>query len=326
MTVKQASIIVCTHNRSDKLPGVIGQLRAQNYPPDAFEILVVNNCSTDNTKDVVGQFVTEPGVVVYSIEENRPGVTYARNRGAQEAHYPYLAYLDDDCSVDPDWLSQLLSGFDLDERVVIVAGRIIVDFDNLPRPKWLGTKSERWLGAYDHPGSQPRLLEFPLYVCEGNMALKRDTWEAIGGFLGMDQFGSPHVASQEIGFFLKQIERRGDKVAFVPKALVHHHPGIPTQQWILRRAYLHGISDAVLDYFLYKRSWVSVLYHALLDTAAMIIFLFLTAFFYLTGNPGTAMYHRLRANARLGRILSELRFTGEWSLVRSWTAKKADKS
>jgi glycosyltransferase involved in cell wall biosynthesis len=320
MTVRPISIIVCTHNRADLLPRVIGQLRAQDYPADAFEIIVVDNGSTDHTPQVVERFVTEPGVPVRYVAESRLGVTLARNRGAEEAGYPYLAYLDDDCSVEPDWLSQLVSGFDLDERVVIVAGRIIVDFDKQEKPTWLGPKSERWLGAYSYPGSQSRLLEYPLYVCEGNMTLTRGAWKAVGGFLGIDQFGSPHVAAQEIRYLLKQIERQGGKVAFVPSAFVHHHSGIPTRRWMLRRAYLHGVSDGILDYFLHRRSWVSVAYRAILDTAAMIIFFGYSAFFFLKIDEATGMYHLLRAIARLGKILSEMRLVGDWPRVWSWAA------
>jgi len=326
MTVQPISIIVCTHNRADLLPRIIGQLRAQDYPRDAFEIIVVDNCSTDQTPQVAGRFVAEPGVPVHYVVESRPGITFARNRGAEEARYPFLAYLDDDCSVRPDWLSQLRSGFDLDESVVIVAGRIILDFDKQEKPTWLGSKSERWLGAYNLPGSQSRLLEFPLYVCEANMALTREAWEAVGGFLGMDQFGSPHVAAQEIGILLKQIEQQGGKVAFVPSAIVHHHPGIPTRRWMLRRAYLHGVSDGILDYFLYRRSLPSVAYHTILDTAAMIVFFGFSAGSFLTIDLASAMYHLLRAAARIGKILSEMRLVGDWPRVRSWTSAHVARS
>jgi len=74
MTVRPTSIIVCTHNRANLLPRVIGQLRVQDYPRDAFEIIVVDNCSVDQTPQIVGRFVTEPGVPVHDVAENRPGV------------------------------------------------------------------------------------------------------------------------------------------------------------------------------------------------------------------------------------------------------------
>ena len=318
--VRPISVIVCTHNRADLLTSVINQLRAQDYPEAAFEIVVVDNCSTDHTPQVVGQLTGKPGVPVRYIAESRPGVTFARNRGAEEVRNPYLAYLDDDCSVEPDWLSQLMSGFDLDERVTVVAGRVVLDWDKQEKPAWLGPKSERWLAAYSYSGSQSRLLNDPGYVIEGNMALAHRAWKAAGGFLGMDQFGSPHMAAEEIVYLLKQIDRQGGKVAFVPGAVAHHHVGKRTKQWFLRRAYWHGVSDGILDYFLFRRSGVSVAYHTILDAAAMIVFFGFSAYFLLKIDVATAMYHLLRALTRLGKILSEMRFKGDWNRVRSWAS------
>jgi hypothetical protein len=188
------------------------------------------------------------------------------------------------------------------------------------RPRWLGSKSERWLAAYDYPGSQPRLLENPGYVIEGNMGLTRAAWKAVGGFLGMDQFGSPHMASEEVICLLKQNERKGGKIAFVPNAVAHHHVGIRTRQWMLRRAYWHGVSDGLIDYFLFKRSWVSVIYHVILDMAAMIALFAYSAFFYLKMDESMAMYHLLRTIRRFGLILSEMRLVGDWPRARSWMA------
>ncbi len=321
MTIRCTSVIVCTYNRARLLPRVIGQLRAQEYPAMAFEIIVVDNGSTDETAHVVERFVSEPGIPVRYVFESRAGITFARNRGAEEAHYPFLAYLDDDCSVSSDWLAHLISGFALDKSVVIVAGQIVVNFDQQKRPAWLSPKSERWLGAYTHPGSETRLLaEFPVYICEANMALTRAAWEAAGGFLGMDQFGNPHVAAQEIRIILKKLKKLGGKAAFVPEAVVNHHSGLPTRLWLLKRAYWHGVSDGILDYFLNRFSWSSVAVHVAIDMAALLVFFCLSLCFFMLFDQATALYHLLRATARLGRLLSELRLVGDWSAVRSWEA------
>lgn len=320
-TTRPTSIIVCTYNRADLLPSVINQLRAQKYPHNSFEIIVVDNCSTDHTPQIVQRFInTDKEVPVRYVKEGHPGVTYARNRGAREARYPYLAYLDDDCSVEADWLSQLVSGFDLDELVSVVAGRVKVDYDDQEIPKWLGTKSARWLAEFNFPGSQPRLLVNPLYVCEGNMAITHQAWEAVGGFLGMDQFSSPHVAAQEIVYLIEQVKRQGGKVAFVPMAIVNHHTAIPTQRRMLMRVYFHGVSSGFLDYFINGFSWISVIYRTILDIAALFIFLLLSLVFTLVLSKATAMYHLLRATERFGKILSELRLVGDWKQVRLWSS------
>ena len=318
MTIHPTSIIVCTYNRAGILQEVIKRLRGQNYPAEAFEILVIDNNSTDETKQIVKKIISEPEPLLRYEKEERRGITYARNRGAQVARFPYLAYLDDDCIVEAGWLSNLVSGFDLDEKVSIVAGRITVDYSNQKIPHWIGEKSERWLGKYDFPGTEPRILDNPLYVCEGNMAIKHNAWEDSGGFLGMDQFSSPHVAAQEIVYLLDEVKKRGGKVAFVPKASANHLTKIPTQQEIVKRAYWHGISDGILDYFLYNPSWISIAYRTFIDIAALFVFIVLSILSLLGFDKPTAMYHLLRAAARFGRILSETHLKGDWKLVSSW--------
>lgn len=325
MRLYPISVIVCTHNRAELLPRVLGQLRAQDYPAEAFEILVVDNGSTDQTPEVVQRLSAEPGIPIRYLVENRPGVTFARNRGAELARYPYLAYLDDDCSLEPNWLQQLISGFDLDEKVAIVGGQVQLDLDGKPRPAWLGPQSERWLATYNHPGEHPRLLSASGYLIEGNLAITRAAWEMSGGFLGMDQFGSPHMAAEEIIYLLKQIERRGGRIAFVPGALVHHHPGLRPWQWFLKRAYWHGVSDGILDYLLSPRSWLRVGLQTLLDLLAMLAFLGFSGFSLLTFNLASAMYQLLRATARFGKILSQARFAGDWPRVHAWAASHPDR-
>ncbi len=314
------SVIVCTHNRADLLPVVIGQLRAQEYLADAFEIIVVDNCSTDRTPQVVEDLVTESGVPVRYVAESRSGVDFARNRGAEVAFYPCLAYLDDDCSVEPDWLSHLVRGFDLHDDVAVVGGRVVLDWDEQEKPAWLGPELEGWLAAYGHSGTQPQLLETKARVIECNMALKVEAWKAAGGFLGMQQFGSQHMAAAEVLFPLVQIQRNGGRVAYVPDAVVHHHVGRRTREWMLRRAYWQGVSDGLLDYLVHRRSWLSTICRTILDVAAMIVFFGFACFCYLKADRAKSMFQLMRAIRRLSLILSETRLVGDWARVRSWTS------
>jgi len=320
MTVRPTSVIVCTHNRATLLPKVLTRLRAQDYPQDAFEIIVVDNGSTDHTPQVVERFVTGPGIPVRYIAETRLGVTFARNRGAEVARYPYIAYLDDDCGVEPDWLSQLVQGFDLHDDVTAVGGRVVLDWNQTERPAWFGPGLERWLGSNTHLGSRPRLLEKNMQVLESNMALKREAWKAAGGFLGMEQFGSKHMAASEVLYLLKQIERQGGKVAFVPAATVNHHIGQRSRRWMLRRAYWQGVSDGILDYLLFRRSWWSATSRIILDAAAMIVLFGYAGFSYLKADKTKGMFHLMRAIRRFSLVLSEMRLVGDWPRIRSWAS------
>jgi len=324
--IRPVSIIVCTRNRAERLPGVINQLRLQTYPEDAYEIIVVDNGSTDATADVVRELAARPGAPVRYICESCQGITLARNRGAEAARHPYLTYTDDDCSFRPDWLAQLVRGFDLDDDVEVVGGQVVLDWDQQEPPAWLGPELERWLAANRHLGAQPQVWEKNARVIECNMALTRAAWLACGGFLGMEQFGSKHMAAGEVLYLLVQIERRGGKVAYVPDAIVHHHAGLRSRRWMVRRAYWQGVSDGLLDYLVYRRSWLSALGRAILDAAAMVIFLGVASVSYLAADTPKGLFHSLRAVRRLGLILSELRLVGDWPRARSWASAHGSRS
>lgn len=320
MTIHSTSVIVCTHNRATLLPRTLSQLRAQNYPHDAFEIIVVDNGSTDHTAQVVEKLVAEPGVPLFYVAENRPGITFARNRGAEVARYPYIAYLDDDCGVEPDWLSQLVQGFDLHNDVAAVGGRVVLDWSQTERPAWLGPGLERWLGANGHLGSQPRLLGKNGFIMESNMALKRESWHASGGFLGMEQFGSQHMAAQEIIYLLHQLRQKGGQVALVPQAIAVHRMGTYTRRWFMRRGYWQGVSSGVLDYLINRRSWLSTAIHLGLEATAMMVFLGYTCFSFIILDQAKGMFHFVRALRRFGLVISGMHLAGNWPLVWRWAS------
>ncbi len=320
MSVVRISVIVCTHNRAALLPNLIDQLRNQKYPADAFEIIVVDNGSTDQTKQVVEKCTNAPGVPVHYISENRTGVTFARNRGAEISRYPTLAYLDDDCCVGQDWLAQMVRGFELREDVAVVGGRVVLDWSQQARPAWLGPELEPWLAENSSLGDQPRLLGNKIQVMEGNMALTRQAWSDAGGFLGMEQFGSRNMSAGEVLYLLHQIRQRGGQVAFIPQAVAAHRMGKFTRRRFIQRAYWQGISDGILEYLIYKRSWFSTLGHALVNGGAAITLFSLAAFFSILADQAKGMLYLVKAIRRSSLLLSELHLIGDWPGIQTWAA------
>ncbi len=326
MEFRKTSVIVCTQNRGNLLPGLIKQLRDQNYPKDAFEIIVVDNASTDNTRSVVEKLANKPGVSVRYVLENRPGITFARNRGAEEAQFPHLAYVDDDCSMGPEWLPQLVGGFEIDDRVMAVAGRVIMDFENQVIPDWLGPMSYRWLAEYDYPCYQPCLMENPLYITEGNMATTKQVLKETGGFLGMDQFGNPHVSANESMYLLEQIKRKSGKIAFVPEAIEYHHKIIPEKKQMLQRAYWNGVSAGILEYLLHQPRGFSVVYRVLINFAAAFTLFISSIFYRLKFNKQKVMFYLLKSLRRLGLAFCELHLVGDWHRIHLWNPARSNES
>ena len=106
------SVIICTYNRAQNLPVCLGRLAGQQGVDGLeWEVLVVDNNSTDATREALAELArTLPIAIRYTFEPQQ-GLNYARNRGAQESLGRYFGYIDDDIQTSPQWLCALHNSF-----------------------------------------------------------------------------------------------------------------------------------------------------------------------------------------------------------------------
>jgi GT2 family glycosyltransferase len=122
-TAPFASVIVATRDRPESLAACLRSLLSLDYPN--FEIIVVDNAPrTGATSDFIQQTYCNVDQVRY-VREERPGLSWARNRGLSEAHGEIVAITDDDVLVDKHWLTELVRGFSVAENVACVTGNIL---------------------------------------------------------------------------------------------------------------------------------------------------------------------------------------------------------
>lgn len=105
------SIIVCTYNRADLLPQCLESLCAQTLDRSQYEVLVIDNCSTDRTKDIAEEFSRKYSHLHYHVEPTQ-GLGYARNRGLELAQGEYVGYIDDDAKACSEYLVNALNLFE----------------------------------------------------------------------------------------------------------------------------------------------------------------------------------------------------------------------
>ncbi|GAF92689.1 unnamed protein product, partial [marine sediment metagenome] len=117
------SVVVPTRNRREVLSRALEALARQTYEP--FEIIVVDDGSTDDTPMLLARFAEQNPSLAFRWLRNEPqrGANPSRNRGVGEARGPFVAFVDDDCIAEPEWLERLLAGF-LSDRVAAVTGRV----------------------------------------------------------------------------------------------------------------------------------------------------------------------------------------------------------
>jgi len=172
------SVAICTYNRADLLRGAVESLCRQTLQPDYFEIIIVDNASSDDARQVIEDLrVKFPGNKIEYIKEPRLGVGYARNTAYRAAHSVYVGYIDDDASAEPDWLEKALDLFNGASHPPVCVGGPILPFYSSAKPPWFldDYETRSW-------GSQIRVLCLGEAFSGSNMIWRRDVLEAIGGF------------------------------------------------------------------------------------------------------------------------------------------------
>lgn len=135
-TFKIAAVI-CTYNRSELLRHALTSLMDQSLDIEAFEVIVVDNASRDDTRAVVQTFIDQhPGRHVRYFYEEKQGLSHARNAGYRNASSTYIAYLDDDAKADRDWLKRIVEAFETVTPSPDAVGGKIVPYYLSPKPEW----------------------------------------------------------------------------------------------------------------------------------------------------------------------------------------------
>ncbi len=243
------SVVICTHNRSAFQKDVVDSLIGQDYPASRYEIIIVDNASTDDTRQVVQRLQTMLPSLRY-VYEPLIGLSNARNAGAQSAHGNIVVYIDDDAIAEPTWLSGISAVFEnLGAQTWCVGGAIDLQWEQGSRPSWLPGDLDGYFGSTAALGSELRQLHSPLCPNGGNLAVRRDRLLELGGFSSqLGRIGSSLLSNEEAGL-CNAIRDSGGKIWYTPQALVHHRVQAPlvTRRRLLKRAYWQGVSDVKVD-------------------------------------------------------------------------------
>lgn len=251
MAAPLISAIICTHNREEYLGAAIDSLLAQTL--DRYEIIVIDNASTDRTAAIAQQRVNiaahsaTQSAQVHYFHEPTLGLSVARNRGAQEAQGEILAYLDDDAEASDGWLAALLAVFDGDGDVAIAGGKVTLIWPpDAQAPGWLSDDLASGLGAYDL-GEELTYITQPSLTPRGlNYAVRKSFLQAIGGFdTHLGRVGKNLLSNEEQQLTRLALER-DHRVVYAPHALVAHNvaPARMKPGWFLRRSWWQGISES----------------------------------------------------------------------------------
>lgn len=242
------SAIVCTHNRADYLPRALQSLVNQNMPKDHYDIIVVDNHSTDDTKRAVERFSSTSNMRY--IYEATVGLSYARNSGWHNARSPYVAYLDDDAIAHPEWLNRIVETFQtVTPQPGCVGGKTEPIWET-DRPRWLSDWLLHGLAIIDWTDT-PHVLDnlSAEWLVGANIAFPVDVLRQTAGFTSkLDRAGKNLLSSGDV-FLEKQIKKMGYSCFYHPDISIKHHifKSRLTQSWFRRRYFSQGLSDAIMQ-------------------------------------------------------------------------------
>lgn len=258
---KKLTFAFCTFNRIERLERLVSAMRTQTCPVP-FEILAIDNNSSDATADVLSKLAQQPGIPLRLVHEPIQGIVAARNRAIQEAlTSDILVFIDDDELPLPGLLEAAADAV-INEQAECVGGRITIDFSNQIRPKWLDDELLGFLGELDY-GDQPFwITDSSTPVWAGNIAydmkLFRDD-PALRFDSRYDRKGKTIGGGEDVMMFnlLLQQKRR---IRYQPQMAILH----AVEPWRIRRRYflklhfLAGYRGALHDFPIYNRTYWGV--------------------------------------------------------------------
>jgi glycosyltransferase involved in cell wall biosynthesis len=244
------SVIIPTRNRSKELKLAVESFEKQTLARHLFEIIIVDNGSTDDTQSVVANLAKNEKTKYFY--EATPGLHSARHAGFREAASDILVYVDDDIEAFPTMLEAINKAF-LDDNVALVGGKCLPKFESEPsqwlmrmwRPDAHGNRMLDALSLIDL-GDQPKEIN-PEFVFGCNFSIRRRVLLEAQGF---HPDGMPDQLIRYRGdgetYVANFIAAKGYKAKYVPLASVYHR--VPssraTIEYLCKRAFSQGISDS----------------------------------------------------------------------------------
>jgi lipopolysaccharide/colanic/teichoic acid biosynthesis glycosyltransferase/GT2 family glycosyltransferase len=210
------SVVIPTHNSQGIISGCLQALEQQTLKRDTYEIIVVDDESTDNTPNIIKTF---PGVRLIIIPHGGPSV--ARNAGAKAAWGELIVFTDADCFPVPDWLDEITAPFQ-DSQIIGVKG--------VYRTKQKSIVSRFVQLEYQSKYARMAHMRYIDFIDTYSAAYRREVFLANGGF--DNSFTVPSVEDQELSFRLAQ---KGYRMVFAPNAAVYHRHDRNLQEYWKRK-------------------------------------------------------------------------------------------
>lgn len=211
------SLVICTYNRCKYLPAAFQSIVQQDFPKELYELIVVDNASTDQTADIANSFINANTTMhARYVFEKKKGLSSARNRGMREAKADIIAYVDDDVILSENYLRSVVNFFDEHPNAVGAGGRVVPKYES-EEPKWMSKYLKGFVGELNY-GNEIKKFTAPMkYPAGANMIYKKNVLHQAGGFNDELKFRSDDK------YIFYEVKNISDEIYYLPDAWLYHY-------------------------------------------------------------------------------------------------------
>jgi glycosyltransferase involved in cell wall biosynthesis len=218
MQLSKLSIVVCTYNRDKFIAECLLCLSKQTLSNNNFEVIIIDNSSTDNTAKIVKDFISKhPDLSYRYIYEAKKGLSFARNRGIEESIHDIITFIDDDAEAVPVFAEKILLFLQLHPKAAGIGGKVIPKYSETEEPVWMSKYLNGYVGKVDN-GDHVRVFEGDMkYPIGCNMTYRKELMLQAGGFNNQLTFRGD---DKHIYYAVASIN---NKIYYLPEALLYHN-------------------------------------------------------------------------------------------------------
>ncbi len=301
------SLIVCTYNRDKYLYGALQRIAENGYPVDAYEIVLVNNMSTDNTESECQRFQNDyPDIDFRYFLETQQGLSFARNRGIQESRGDTLVFLDDDSYIQPNYLINLQHQLEVCPDADAFGGKIDPVFESGEAPKWLSKWNYSWVSAIDM-GDNVCQFKGKAFPIGANMGIKKAMLSKIGVFNTELGRSKKNLMGGEEKDLFERIRQQGGNIYYFPDVAVQHviPPSRTTIDYVKRLGEGVGMSERIRTLAVSKWKYLKRLLSELVKWGGTIVLWVISVFQGKPAKGRSLVLFRLHVTKGLLRTIKE---------------------
>ncbi len=234
------SVVVCTYNRDKHIKRALESLINQDFDKSAYEIIVVDNNSTDNTDEIIKQFKKEnPEYNIILSKETNQGLSFARNKGIELSKGKYISFIDDDGIAGSDYISKFYKYTKTFPKHYAFGGKVLAKYETGIQPEWMSKYIERIISIVDMGNEVKKFKK--TYPVGCNMLFKKEIFDKLGGFNT-----ELRLRSDDKYIFLK-IMSAGYEVLYLPKVVVNHFIDDfrTKKEYVIRISKLNGKAENI---------------------------------------------------------------------------------